>query len=202
MTAEKHTRRRAALVIVTLVTVATLFSGCLWAPELASVCKDIERQVPGASFDKQFAITLGPISLGFAKLVTALVPDAREARGYLRDVSRIEVAVYETDNMPPASSVHMPDRLKRMEAEGWETAVKVREEESVVWVMYKIEDESIKELYVVVLDDEELVMVKARGRLERLAARALSEAREAGGAGGTPGLPATGATYHWEDGVN
>jgi hypothetical protein len=68
-----------------------------------------------------------------------------------------------------------------MQEEGWETAVRVREENNVVWVMYKIDDDSIRELYVVVLDENELVMVKARGRLERLAARALSEAKNTRG---------------------
>lgn len=172
----RHRRIRTAAVLAALLVVTVASAGCMWAPELASVCRDIEQQVPGASFDREFAMTLGPVSLAFAKLVTAFIPDAREARGYLRDVSRIEVAVYDVDSMPTVEGVRMPDRLQRMSDEGWETAVKVREDDNVVWLMYRIENDAIREMYVVVLDTDELVLVKARGRLDRLAARALLEA--------------------------
>jgi hypothetical protein len=169
-----------------LLAVSTASSGCLWAPELSSVCRDIAGQVPGTHFDKQFAISLGPLSIGFARFVTAFIPDARDARDYLHDVSRIQVAVYETGRPAAAEEVRMPEQLQKLQQEGWETAVKVREEDSVVWVMYHIDEDSIDQMYVVVLDDEELVLVKARGHLERLAARALCEAR---GTRGTRGIP-------------
>ena len=182
MTRDSNRKNATAVTIVALVVVTSLFSGCLWAPELASVCRDIENQIPGVTFDRQFAITLGPLTMAFAKMVTAFIPDAKEARGYLRDVSKIQVAVYESDqSISGATHVKMPNRLVRLQEDGWETAVKVREEDSVVWIMYKIDDDSIRELYVVVLDDHELVLVKARGRLERLAARALSEAKHTRG---------------------
>jgi hypothetical protein len=78
----------------------------------------------------------------------------------------------------------MPDKLKKMQSdEGWEMAVKVREEDEVVWVLYQLDDEKIKQLYVVVVNDDELVMVRARGNLHRLLARALKES------GGVKGLP-------------
>jgi hypothetical protein len=181
MKTQRHPTTLTAIVLALLVVATAVVGGCAWAPELSRICRDIEHQLPGASFDKQFAISLGPLSLGFAKLVTGMVPDAREARGYLDDVSRIQVAIYDTEGMPPLDGIKMPSRLREMQKDGWEIAVKAREEDSVVWVMYKIEDDSIREMYVVVLDEDELVLVKARGRLERLAARALNEARFARG---------------------
>lgn len=177
----RRTRTVAALAVVLAVTVAS--AGCMWAPDLARVCRDLEKQVPGASFDREFAMTLGPVSLAFAKMVTAFIPDAREARGYLRDVSRIEVAVYEVTAMPTIDGVRMPNHLQRLRDEGWETAVKVRDDDNIVWLMYRIEKNAIREMYVVVLDSDELVLVKARGRLDRLAARALLEADN------NPGVP-------------
>lgn len=179
------TRKIRSLVVVALLLVfAGLSSGCLWAPDLASVRKEIQRQIPGASFEKEIELTLGPISLAFARMVTRLVPDAREAHDYLRDVSRIELAVYNTSSMPSSFRLTTPKRLQKMQSdEGWEMAVKVREKDEVVWVMYQIDDERIKELYVIVLSDDELVMVRAKGKLERLVARALKES------GGVKGIP-------------
>jgi hypothetical protein len=148
----------------------------MWAPGLAQVRRDLERQLPGARFEKDIELSLGPVSLAFARLFTRMVPDARQASGYLRDVSRIEMAVYATDYVPAAREVSMPHRLRELEAnDDWEMAVKIRDRNQLAWILYRIEDDRIKELYVVMLDRDELVMVRAEGRLERLVARALSE---------------------------
>ena len=177
-------RAKSIIVVVLLLGIAGLSSGCLCAPNLAAVRKEIQRQFPQASFEKEFELTLGPLSLAFARAVTRFVPDAKEASGYLSDVSRIELAVYNTKSMPSSLDISMPNRLKRMQdSEGWEMAVKVREDDEVVWVMYRMEKKKIKELYVVVLNDDELVMVRAQGKLERLLARALKDT------GGVKGLP-------------
>jgi hypothetical protein len=155
----------------------------VWTPELNRVKDDIASQLPGASFDREFSMSLGPVAIAVARLVTRFVPDAREAQTYLRDVSRVQVAVYNTSSMPRMSSVHMPEALKGLVEEGWEVAVKARQEDGVVWVLYRVEGEAVRELYVVALDDEELVLVKARGRLDQLVARALTERND------IPGIP-------------
>jgi hypothetical protein len=172
-----HYRRAITpIVIVVLIALFGASSGCLWAPDLAMVRRDIERQLPGVSFDKEIELTLGPISLAFARLITRMAPDTEDVSSYLRDVSRIELAVYNTKHMPPAKTVIMPERLQKMtDSEGWELAVKVRNDDELAWVLYRLEDETIKELYVVVVTEDELVMVKAEGKLERLVARALSD---------------------------
>lgn len=182
-----YTRNRKqtmkAMVIVLLLVIAGTTTGCLWAPNLAMVREDIEQQLPGVHFDKQIELTLGRASLQFARLITAFVPDARKARHYLRDVNRVELAVYNVDRMSEGN-VLMPGRLKTMqEQEGWELAVKVHEDNNLVWVLYRIDGEKIKEIFVVVLGDGDLVMVKAQGRLERLVAYALTES------GAMKGLP-------------
>jgi hypothetical protein len=186
MNTDNYRRKLTPIVIVLLLAVAVVSSGCLWAPDLAMVRKDIERQIPGANFEKEIELSLGPITMSFARLLTRLVPDAREATGYLQDVRRIELAVYNADHVPPTSTVTMPEKLRKMTAgDDWELAVKIRDDDELMWVMYRIDDETIKELYVVMLDKDELLMVKAEGNLERLVARALSDS------GAMKGLPDT-----------
>jgi len=177
----ERTRRAALVALLGLALAAT--PGCLWAPELSSIKREIESQLPGASFDKEFALSLGPVTLGLARLVTALVPGTGEARGYLRDVSRVQVAVYNAHSVPATGSVQMPARMARMVDDGWEVAIRARKDDGVVWVLYRTEGDAVREICVVALDDEELVLVKAGGRLERIVGRALAEAE------GVPGIP-------------
>jgi hypothetical protein len=168
-------RTRTFAAAVTAAMLAT--PGCLWAPELSRVRHDIEHQLPDASFDKEFELSLGPVTLAFARLVTFLIPPAREARQYLHDVSRVQVAVYDHEPLANgARNLQMPELLRSLLDEGWEMAVKVKDDDERVWLLFRAEDDVVREVFVVVLSENELVLVKAKGRLERVLTRVLHDA--------------------------
>jgi hypothetical protein len=149
--------------------------GCFWSPELAGVRNDLERQLPGSSFDKNIELSLGPVLLTFARAATSVIPGAREARPYLAGVSRVQIGVYKA-HIASIADLHMPKRLQSLIADGWETAVRVRDDRDAVWLLYRPDGEKVKEIFVVVLNNDELVLVKARGHLEKLLAAAMEEA--------------------------
>lgn len=175
-TTPKRTRTLAAIAAVVLLSAP----GCLWAPELSRVRSDIQGQLPGASFQKTVELTLGPLELALARLVTAAIPEARQARTYLRDLSRVQIGIYEAD-VDSLENLRMPQRLQSLLDDGWEVAVRVREAEESVWLLCRADEETVREVFIVVLNADELVMVKARGRLENLVSAALRESRGAGG---------------------
>jgi hypothetical protein len=176
MWGSNHKQVLKPLAIVLLLAVITTTSGCLWAPNLVRIRKDIERQLPGVRFEKEIELTLGPLALVFARFVTGIVPPARVASGCLNGVSRIELAVYNTVEMPSVKAVTMPERLRELrESEDWELAVKVRNDRELVWIFYRIDGDTIRELYTVVLSDEELVLVKVQGNLKKLVGYAIGE---------------------------
>jgi len=148
--------------------------GCFWSSELSGVRDDIERQLPGASFDRNVELSFGPVLLTFARMVTSVIPGARDARPYLRGVSHVEVGVYQS-HVDSIADVHMPKRLQSLLEQGWETAVRVRDDNEAVWLLYRPDGERVQEIFVVVLNSDELVLVKARGHLERLVEAAIKE---------------------------
>ena len=84
--------------------------------------------------------------------------------------------MYNVEEMPETINVSTPKQLKKLiNEEGWEMAVRIHDEDEMLWLLYHIDGDTIKELFVVVLNEEELVLVKIRGKLERLVAHALSE---------------------------
>jgi hypothetical protein len=162
--------------IIGLTLILTLCSGCLWAPDLDRVRRDIERQLPGSEFNKEIAFSLGPVTLGAAKLITRFVPDAAEARGYLADVSRVKVAIYEVENIPDAGDVKIPKDLKKLlNKDGWELVVKTQDDNGATWILCQLDKDKLEGIYVVVLDSDELVLVRAHGNLERLFEKAMQE---------------------------
>lgn len=162
--------------MIGIAALSLSLSGCLWAPDLDRIRKDIEKQIPGASFDCEIAVSLGPVALAAARCALALAPDAREARGYLSDVRSVEVAVYEARDLPADFRVRLPAALERMvEEDGWEIAVKTLERDETAWVLCKEDDGSAGGICVVVLGDGELVLARVRGDLVETLKRALRE---------------------------
>jgi len=169
--------RRKRIMMSGAALACLLFAnGCVWAPELAAVKTDIAHQFPDVDFHKNVTLSFGPVTMVLARTVTSFIPDAREARPYLRDVSHLQVAVYEVEGAPGSEGVRTPAALQHLMDNGWEMAVRVRDEGELVWVLYRIEKESVREMFVVALSDDELVLVKVRGRLERIMAAALHDA--------------------------
>jgi len=172
-------RASTAITIVLLVAISGTVSGCLWAPDLAGVRKDIERQLPGVHFEKKIELTLGRVAIAFARLITRFVPEAREAGQYLHDINRVAIAVYETERMPAPITVSMPKSLKKLrERDDWELAVRVCQDDESIWLLCRTEKDEIREVFLVVLSEDELVIVRSKGRLDRVVAAAISEAGE------------------------
>jgi len=176
---------RARRIVCVLVLVALAAPGCFHSTELTGIRRDLESQLPGASFEKNVELSFGPIMLSVARLVTAVIPGASEARPWLRGVSRVQVGVYEA-NVDSVNHLRMPKRLQALVDDGWETVVRVRDRNEAVWVLYRPDGDRVREVFVVVLNDHELVLIKARGRIEKLIASALRETGN--GHGFMPGL--------------
>ena len=154
-------------------------SGCLWAPELSGIQREIERQLPGARFEKDVKLSLGPLSLGLARFATGFIPkdvapEAREAHEYLAEVRRVQLALYKTLALPPLHDVRLPEHLReRIAHEGWHLAVKRQAPAELVWVLTREEMGLVRDIYVIVLDHEHLALVRVEGRMNQLLAKAM-----------------------------
>jgi hypothetical protein len=56
----------------------------------------------------------------------------------------------------------------------------VRDDDQRVWLLFRAEDDVVREVFVVALNEDQLVLVKARGRLECVLARVLREGDRGG----------------------
>lgn len=162
-----------------VVAVVLSVSGCLWAPDLDRVRKDLEKQMPGVEFDRRIALSLGPVALTLVRGALSLAtdsPDTREVAGYMRDIHSVGVAVYTAHDVPGDLDLRLPKALEKLvDGGGWEIVVKTREDGEAVWVLCMMDGDTIKGLYVVALDEEELVLVRAKGRLEEMFKKAIRD---------------------------
>jgi len=159
-----HLSKRLLILLAGL-----MLSGCMVSREISDVRRDIEKEFPGAEFDKEFVISVGP---GFFNTVGWLAErvddyDARRIADYLSEIRRVKVGVYRTEQLPYEGDLEL-ESLRRFNENGWELAVKVRDDDEMVWVLYREWYDEVRDMFILVLDDENLVIVRVEGYLNRL----------------------------------
>jgi hypothetical protein len=175
------TRRHVRYLAVAMV--AFLTSGCLWAPELDRLRKDIESQLPGSHFKKQITLSLGPVTLALIRGIVGIAPHTEEVRPLLREVRSVKLALYEAEGRRPYGALAMPPTLRKGLREGWQLAAKLMDEDAISWVMYRAEGDIVTHLFIVVVNEDRLVLVRLEGRLDRLVQRVVRTRLHASPAG-------------------
>lgn len=165
------------LLIVTLAL--TTLTGCIYSREITDFRRDMERQYPGLELDQGVSVRFGPGMMRTLGWISRRVPEpeAQMVADYLNEVERVHVGYYPVADAPPLEDVDLPV-MERLERDGWELAVKVVEDDERVWMFYRERFDTIHDIYVVVLTEEELVITSIEGHLDYLFALALEDHAE------------------------
>ena len=165
---------RSALWMVGLC--GLLVSGCLLYPDLEGVEEIIASELKPARLETTVKLELGPGLLSWAKLVCNWADVEEDVRGCVAEIRRVHLAVYEVHGIRSDRPVRAAAPIrKRLERAGWEILVKVREAENICWVFYRLRGDFINELYVIALEDDDLVLAKVEGRFDRMITKALKD---------------------------
>jgi hypothetical protein len=142
-----------------------LQTGCWFGTGSTS---DLRKEITlrtGVRLEPEFGMKLGRLSMKIAKMGVRMAHD--DDMPSLKGISKLEIGVYNVVGRedPPA------DRLHSIRLEGWETLVRVRDGNERVQVLYQPEGDKIHALLVLVLDDEEFVVVRVRGKIHKFLVR-------------------------------
>lgn len=177
---------RIVITALALGLIVIMGAGCLWTPDLDRVQRMVARQIEPATMKTEVKLSLGSTALSLAKLITVFADVDEEARSYLSHIDHVDINVQEISGLSSVRDVEWPDDvMKRLEAEGWEILVKAREDDEIVFVLYKPHRNTIRQMYVMALSLDELVLVRIEGRLDAMMAQAMGDhgfAREITGA--------------------
>ncbi len=168
-------RPKACLILAALA--ALFLAGCRDTPSVAGLRWEIERQMPGIHLERESHLRLGRFTFGVLKRVALwAMDDDEEEREIVTNIRRVELATYRVRGLPAGGELEAPRFERRLAAAGWETVVRVREDDERTWVFYRADDSgAIRNLYVVALDRDELAVIDLEGRLDRVFAAALAD---------------------------
>jgi len=153
-------------------------TACKQSPAVSTVRAELERQIPGAKFEREFHIRLGRMSMGLAKKLARFGLDEGDPElDMLRAIKRVDVGIYRVVSLPPIDELDLPPGLVRqLGASGWDLLMREQSEGERVWVFLRSgEKGSLSSVYVIVLDEVELTLVAVEGRLDELIARAIAD---------------------------
>jgi len=150
-------------------------SGCMAYRGPIGVEDALERSL-GADLHREVGIKLGPIS---TQLVASFSSDGGDFE--LRDVTSIGVAVYEI--APGPHENRKPLKPSELGGSGWTTMLDARDHGDQVILLAKPKHGTIREMLLLAVDDDEVVVARLTGRLDRLIAHAMEATRRDGARG-------------------
>jgi hypothetical protein len=118
--------------------------------------------------DRQFGLSLGPIPLRFATMVSRPIFNEEEAwiSDALSDVRAVRVYVYEVDGDTDRVIAQMDATRSKLIVDGWDQLAAVRDDGGLVTALVMHEQpELVRGIVVMYEDDEELVLVNVIGKI-------------------------------------
>ena len=162
--------------VFSIVFILILVAGCVLTPSLDRIQRMVAEEIEPATMKTEVKFNLGPIALSAAKFVTRIADVEEEVQDYLGYIDRVELNVQRISGLSSLRSLRWPKQIeKKLKDDGWEILVKAREDEEIVLVLYKSRKSTIRSMYVMALNTEELVLVKVDGELDTLAIQAIED---------------------------
>lgn len=167
------------LGVAAIFLLLPFLAGCMTAtPGLDGISYQLEQDLAGVRFEPEMGLKLGRVSMLLTRsLAGARVEDDegdRIASEILRGLKKVEVASYRTVALGrKAAEEGTLQGLRRgrfersLHRSGWKTLARVTEDDESVWVAYRGPEDRIRQLLVVVLEEEEMELIRLTGHLDR-----------------------------------
>jgi len=160
-----------SFVVGALAVLSFFFIGC--GPKGSHFQEVREAVFDGSEMlNTNVELSLGIVPLWMVETVASFVddPEVQEARAYLDHLNRVDVGVYEVQGSFQSKHRAAAARVKAsMQSHGFEPIVQIREKRETVGVYTSmLKDEFPEELFVVVMTEHEVVLVRLQGRFDKV----------------------------------
>lgn len=150
-----------SLRVGALLALALLLAGCgLTAPRSSDGFADLDS-LGIADTDRVLSISVGPALLRFA---ARHVDNDPETQALLRSLDGVRIRIYEIDGDAARVANRMGGMSRRLQDDGWESVMTIREESERVHMLLRTTEGRISGMTVLVSDGEsEAVIVNLMG---------------------------------------
>ncbi len=172
-------KTKLVLVPILLIVSSIFFLGCFGVDSnFSEVKNDIFSNV-NVKFHKNIEFSIGSVGLSFASAVSDFSDDDN-AHEIIRNLSKVQIGVYKyTEPVSRQAAIEIIKKIDdRLQDNGWNYVVKSYDKREVSSVYTKCgDDNKLREMFVVNLNDDELVIVDIKGKLERILTSVIRDKR-------------------------
>jgi len=167
------------IVIIAMVLISLNFTGCIGVNgNFKRVRNTILDNLDG-KYHRDIEFSVGAAGLALAgTFVSFADTDVDYADDIIRQVNRVQVGIYEkVDNADEKPDMKLLQEIsKLLEDTGWEYIVRTCDHNQMTAVFIRsAETEQISHLFVIALDDNQLVLTEVRGDLDKVVEIAIRE---------------------------
>jgi len=139
--------------------------------------RSLRRQLEPADLKTNFKLSLGPISMSAIRGIVSFTDADQMAIKHLKNIRKVQVGVYElhdgnVENIKLEVPANAVSKLKKL---GWEVFVRVKEKDESVVLLYKDLGRNYGSMYVLTINESEVVIVEVVGNLENIIEEALDK---------------------------
>lgn len=159
------------------ILVALLFTGCIGVDRGFRSIRDYVLDPANNQFEKEFEFSFGSVSITMAELVLNFTDVEEPIDEMLSEVSNVQVGVYKNNsdvriNPSIEEAKFLTNKMKKA---GWDCIVRSVDRDEMVTVFVKAQDDELHRLFVISVNDEEVVLAEVLGNLHKVIEIAIRE---------------------------
>lgn len=169
---------KSTAIALMLIIIGTNLTGCIGVnTEFRKIRNHIFDKMD-LDYNKQFEFAVGPAGLLLVGMFVSLADTDEPIDEVLRRVSRVQVGVYDRNkiNLFHADYSDLKSFTDVMSENGWVYIVRSVQPDGLTAVFVRGDaDEEFNQLFVIAVEDDEMVLVEIHGDLEKIIEIAIRE---------------------------
>jgi hypothetical protein len=161
-------RKKIAQVLL-LAMLSLSFTGCIGVNGSFKKIRNTLKNNLDLEYNKTVEFSIGRTGIMLAGMVVRFADTEEPIEDVLREVTRVQVGIYERDYGDLNAKVENLNVLTaEMENQGWKYIVRSVQSNEMVSVFIREDDPEFNQLYVVNVSDHEMVLVEIHGDLSKV----------------------------------
>ena len=163
-------------IILRLLAASLLLTGCFSVDGYFKKMRNTVLNGIDGDYKREIEFGIGAAGLALSSYAVSFSDANDYADDMIRKIDRVQVGIYKTRDYEKPKFSTLKAVTSDLKDEGYEFIVRSVDHDEMTAVMVKNEhDNRLKEMFIVTLNDEELVLVQVFGDLDKLIEIALRE---------------------------
>lgn len=163
--------------IMGILLVALLSTGCIGVDRGFRSIRDYVLDSSNNQFEKEFEFSFGSVSITMAELVMNFADVEEPIDEILSEISSVQVGVYNNNSEAKIKPSFEEAKFltNKMKKAGWDCIVRSVDRNEMVTIFVKAHGDELNQLYVISVNNDEVVLAEVLGNLHKVIEIAIRE---------------------------